>query len=143
MRTLRTAVIREPASTRRQFLAGTGTFALAALLGGCGDGETDGRAAQTDGSWEFTDDRGRKISLPRRPQRIVAQVGAAAALWDFGIRPVGIFGEQKLSFAEGGSANTGVDHRVGNLDLGAVEWVGTTYGEFNIEKYAALQGSFS
>ncbi|WP_049579125.1 ABC transporter substrate-binding protein [Streptomyces sp. SBT349] len=46
------------------------------------------------GTWEFIDDRGRRVTAPHRPARIVAYIQAAAALWDFGLPPVGIFGSQ-------------------------------------------------
>ena len=53
------------------------------------------------------------VGLDRRPTRIVAQSGAAAALWDLGV--------------------------IGAVDLGAVESVGTGYGQFNVEKLTALR----
>ncbi len=34
--------------------------------------------------------------LPQRPRRVVAQAGAAAALGDFGGRPIGVFGPHRL-----------------------------------------------
>src|SRR4051812_42919727 len=48
--------------------------------------------SQPDGSWVFTDDRGITVTLPGMPKRIIADVNVAAALWDFGVRPVGLFG---------------------------------------------------
>src|SRR5690348_13132494 len=45
-----------------------------------------------DGPWSFTDDKGVTVELPARPLRIIADVNAAAPLWDFGIRPVAVFG---------------------------------------------------
>ena len=111
----------------------------AAALAGCGastgpETSTPGSdpAAAPSGPWEFTDDRGKKISLPERPTRIVAQVHAAAALWDFGVKPVGVFGPQK-------QADGSPDPQVGNVDLAAVTSVGAEFGEFNLEKYATLQ----
>lgn len=43
-------------------------------------------------SWEFTDDRGRRATAGRRPERVVAYIQAGATLWDHGLRPYGIFG---------------------------------------------------
>ncbi|WP_377267836.1 ABC transporter substrate-binding protein [Peterkaempfera sp. SMS 1(5)a] len=43
-------------------------------------------------SWEFTDDRGRRVAAGRRPQRVVAYIRAGAALWDLGVRPVAVYG---------------------------------------------------
>ena len=47
---------------------------------------------QPDGSWSFTDDRGVTLTSPAVPSRIVAQTSAAAALYDFGVQVVGIYG---------------------------------------------------
>ncbi|MEV5894778.1 ABC transporter substrate-binding protein [Nonomuraea fuscirosea] len=119
---------------RRAFVA----LGVAALLGvsACGGTSAPPSAAAPSvsgqGSWTWTDDRGRNISLPRRPRRVVAQSGAAAALWDFGVRPVGVFGPHKL---KGG----GPDPEAGEVDITKVESIGNVWGEFNIEKYASLQ----
>ncbi|MFI9384834.1 ABC transporter substrate-binding protein [Kutzneria sp. NPDC052558] len=111
---------------RRNFLLGA---AAAGLLAACGRPT----AAETSGgAWTFTDDRGRKVDLDHRPARIVAQSGAAAALWDLGVHAVGVFGPQKRK--DGSN-----DPQVGAVDLAAVQSVGTTYGEFNVEKLAALR----
>lgn len=47
---------------------------------------------QPDGSWAFTDDRGRTVHLPEMPTRIFADAGAGLALWELGIKPVGLVG---------------------------------------------------
>ena len=114
--------------TRRGLLTGAGALGALALLPA-----RRASSAEDAGSWEFTDDRGVTVSLAQPPQRVVAFVAAAAALWDFGLRPVGIFGPSRR---EDGSAG---DHQVGNLDLDAVTSVGNTFDEFNIERYAALR----
>ncbi|MEV0999807.1 ABC transporter substrate-binding protein [Nonomuraea sp. NPDC050202] len=88
--------------------------------------------AASQGPWTWTDDRGKNISLPQRPQRVVAQSAAAAALWDFGVRPVGVFGPHKLK-------DGGRDPEVGEVDITKVESIGNVWGEFNVEKYASLQ----
>lgn len=89
-------------------------------------------APQTTGPWEFTDDRGNTVSLPQRPVRIVAQSNAAAALWDLGIKVVGVFGPQRK--ADGSN-----DPEVGSVDLRAVTSVGEKWGELDLEKLAALR----
>lgn len=113
--------------SRRRLLIGGGAALF--VLAGCGgdDGGEAPAAAGSGGPWEFTDDRGQKATRDSRPTKIVAQLSAAATLWDFGIRPVGVFGEAK-----------GNDVLKGNVDVGAVQWVGQTWGEFNIEKLASL-----
>lgn len=72
------------------------------------------------------------IDLPKTPTRVVAQVGAAAALWDFGVRPVGVFGPHKL-------ADGAKDPQVGNVDITKVTGLGNVWDEFNVEQYIALQ----
>jgi iron complex transport system substrate-binding protein len=119
--------------SRRGLLAGVlGLGALAA----CGDGTSDGAAepASGGGAWAFTDDRGTNVSVPARPKRIVAYVGSAAALRDFGVdaQLVGVFGPLK-------AADGGKDPLAGELDPAKLESLGNAWGEFNIEKYAALR----
>lgn len=114
--------------TRRGFLVATAVLTLAA----CGTQPALEKTAATGTAWSFTDDRGTKLELPKRPGRIVAQVGSAAALWDFGVRPVAVFGPHKL---KDGSR----DPQVGNVDIAKVEGLGNVYDEFNVEKYIALR----
>ncbi|MDX3100600.1 ABC transporter substrate-binding protein [Nonomuraea angiospora] len=131
-----------PVLPRRGFLASAAGLAAALTLAACG-----GEPAATGGSapaasapatpgaaqgWTFTDDRGKKVEQPKAPSRIVAQVGAAAALWDFGVRPVAVFGPHKL---KDGSK----DPQVGNVDLAKVQGLGNVWDEFNVEQYIALQ----
>ncbi|POM24242.1 Fe(3+)-citrate-binding protein YfmC precursor [Actinomadura rubteroloni] len=117
--------------TRRGLLSAGGGLTLAALLAACGDG---GSGASGGAGWTFTDDRGTKISLKARPKRVVAYVGAAAALHDFGVvdQIVGVYGPAKR---KDGSR----DPQVGEVDVNKVTIIGNAYGEFNIEKYAALR----
>ncbi|MFJ8469728.1 ABC transporter substrate-binding protein [Streptomyces swartbergensis] len=125
---------------RRRFLALGGALAATGLLAACGDSDSgndsgkDGSAkdAASSGPWTFTDDRGKKIKLPKRPERIVAQSHPAAALWDFGIQPVGIFGPQKTP--EGDPSP-----QIGNIDLSKTTSVGTAFGEFQMEKLISLK----
>lgn len=59
-------------------------------------------------------------------------MGAAAALWDFGVRPIAVFGPHKL---KDGSR----DPQVGNVDITKVTGLGNVWDEFNVEQYIALQ----
>jgi iron complex transport system substrate-binding protein len=131
-----------PVMARRGFLAAAAGLAATAALAACGaDGDgagTDAPASSAGASdqaaqrWTFTDDRDRKIELDKTPSRIVAQVGAAAALWDFGVRPIGVFGPHKL---QDGSK----DPQVGNVDISQVTGLGNVWDEFNVEQYISLQ----
>lgn len=119
--------------TRRGVLAAGGAAGLGALLTACGTG---GSAAGNGGGggWSFTDDRKKKVTTDGRPERIVAFVGTAAALYDFGVdeQIVGVFGPTKQKNGE-------PDVQAGDLDIDKVEIIGNAYGEFNIEKYAKVR----
>ncbi|MEU6710543.1 ABC transporter substrate-binding protein [Nonomuraea sp. NPDC046802] len=121
---------------RRGFLTSAAGLAAAMTLAACGD---EGTSAAVPGSsepqsraWTFTDDRDKKLEQPKTPARIVAQVGAAAALWDFGVRPIAVFGPHKLK-------DGAKDPQVGNVDITKVAGLGNVWDEFNVEQYIALQ----
>lgn len=101
---------------------------LLGLVAGCG-GTT---SAQQGGKWSFTDDRGKEVTAPKRPERVVAQVSAAGALKDYGINVVGTFGPLKR-------ADGSTDPEAGSVDPSRVTDVtGPGYGEIDFEKFAAL-----
>ena len=119
--------------TRRQFvLRGLAVASAPLILGACGE-RNDGRparaAAGSSGPWKFTDDRGVEVSLDAPPQRIVAHEYALAALWDYGVRPVGTYGSVSIDeqpiFAD--------------LDLEGIVSVGEVWGEVNLESLVALR----
>ncbi|WP_370942237.1 ABC transporter substrate-binding protein [Amycolatopsis sp. cg5] len=116
--------------TRRGFLAGASGLAAAATLGACGGG--DKPVDVSSGAWEFIDDRGQKAVRDQRPARVVAYVSSAAALWDYGVHPVGVFGPQK-------TADGGKEVQAGNIDLGAVTSIGNAWDDFSMEKFAAAR----
>ncbi len=125
-----------PGTTRRRFVArGLGALVSAPLLlaacgdddGGDGSGSSGAKAAA--GPWSFTDDRGTKISLDKRPERIIAYDTAASALWYQGIVPTAVFGGAPLK------DNTSLE----GLDISQTQSVGDVYGEINLEKLAALK----
>jgi iron complex transport system substrate-binding protein len=120
--------------SRRGLLAAGGAAALGALISACGGGGDDAGAAAGGGAWTYTDDRGQKISLKARPKRIVTYVGAGAALRDFGITDqiVGIYGPAKRK-------DGSTDPQAGTLPVNELTIIGNAYGEFNLEKYAALR----
>ncbi|TDD01186.1 ABC transporter substrate-binding protein [Nonomuraea deserti] len=122
------------AAVPRRILAVIGAAALlgAGACGGTAPPPAAAPPASGQGPWTWTDDRGKHVSLPERPQRVVAQSGAAAALWDFGVRPVAVFGPHRLK-------DGGRDPEVGEVDISKVESIGNVWGEFNVEKYASLQ----
>lgn len=121
--------------SRRGFLSAGGAVALGALVSACG-GSSDSATAKPGegGAWSFTDDRKKTVSLKAKPKRIVAYIGTAAILHDYGLSDliVGTFGPAKL---KDGSR----DPQAGDFDVNKATIIGNAYGEFNIEKYAALR----
>ncbi|MGC5030830.1 ABC transporter substrate-binding protein [Micromonospora sp. DT229] len=121
--------------SRRGLLAAGGAATLAALLAGCGrEEDPKPRNGSSSGPWSFTDDRPETVTAQARPARVVAFTGSAAALVDFGLGPevVGVFGETK-------KADGSKEAQAGDLDVESVEILGNVWGEFSVEKYAALR----
>src|SRR3569833_1715138 len=117
--------------SRRGFLIGSGGLGAAAALTACGSGG-DEKPAAASGPWEFTDDRGQKASRDQRPSRVVAYGSSAAALWDYGVRPVGGFGPQK-------TADGGKEIQAGNIDLNAVTSIGNAWDDFCLEMFVVTK----
>ncbi|MEU7380019.1 ABC transporter substrate-binding protein [Streptomyces sp. NPDC042207] len=123
--------------SRRGILAAGGAIGLGAVLAACGDGDaksggSGGKAAKgASGPWSFKDDRGQTVKADKVPSRIVAFVGVAAALHDYGVRVEGVFGP---TTTKDGKA----DVQAGDMDVSKVTVLGNEWGQFNIEKYASL-----
>ena len=126
--------VSEPTATTASGNAGTATPAVAAspTTGGNPSPATTNGSGSADGEWSFTDDRGATITLPQRPERVVPYVPIAASLWDFGVRPVGVFGTTVR--ADGTPEITS-----GNIDFETVASLGEVYGEVDLEALVALQ----
>jgi len=124
--------------TRRGLLAAGGALGLGAVLAACGDddaksggtgsGET---AAAKSGPWTFKDDRGQTAKADKTPSNVVAFVGVAAALYDYGIESKGVFGPTRTKDGK-------ADVQAGDMDISKLTILGNEWGQFNIEKYAAL-----
>ncbi|WP_299539246.1 ABC transporter substrate-binding protein [uncultured Streptomyces sp.] len=71
--------------------------------------------------WRFTDDRGRLVTAGRQPSRVLAYIQAGATLWDYGVRPWGIFG----SGHDGPEPDRA---KTGTLPLDEVEYLGPGVG---------------
>jgi len=122
--------------SRRGFLRSVGAAGALLGLAACGSGKGDGDDANETtkgaGAFKYTDARGEQIDLAQRPTRVVAQTSAAASLWDAGFQVDGVYGELKKT-------NGKLDYQAGDIDLAKVTVLGQTYGEFNIERYAAMR----
>ncbi|MFD8303095.1 ABC transporter substrate-binding protein [Streptomyces sp. NPDC059690] len=124
--------------SRRGVLAAGGALGLGAALAACGDDDakngstgSGGTAAAKSGPWSFKDDRGQTAKADKVPSNIVAFVGVAAALYDYGIQAKGVFGPTRTKDGK-------ADVQAGDMDVSKVTVLGNEWGQFNIEKYVAL-----
>ncbi|WP_151775004.1 ABC transporter substrate-binding protein [Streptomyces abyssomicinicus] len=130
--------VRASLPTRRGILTAGGVLGLGAVLAACGDddasakGGSDKGADAASGPWSFKDDRGETVKLDEAPKNIVAFTGAAAALHDYGVQVKGVFGPTTTKDGK-------PDVQAGDMDVSKVEVIGNVWGEFNVEKYAALK----
>jgi iron complex transport system substrate-binding protein len=111
----------ERSLTRRQVLT-AGCAASTLLLVGCGSDEQD-----TVG-WRFVDDRKKTVALRQRPTRIVAYSTAAVALYDWGITPVGVFGDDPAG-----------EPALAGYPWNESELIGSVYGEIDIAKLRSVK----
>ncbi|MFC4019895.1 ABC transporter substrate-binding protein [Micromonospora sp. GCM10011542] len=121
--------------SRRGLFAAGSAATLATLLAACGQDDAAKPVTRKESvPWSFTDDRNQKVDAAARPSRVVAFTGVAAALVDFGLdkQLVGVFGETRR-------ADGTAEPQAGDLNVEAVQILGNTWGEFSLEKYAALR----
>jgi iron complex transport system substrate-binding protein len=124
--------------TRRGILAAGGALGLGAVLAACGDddaksgGSGEATTAAKSGPWTFKDDRGTTVKLDKVPTKIVAFVGVAAALYDYGIEIKGVFGPTKTKDGK-------ADVQAGDMDVSKLTVFGNVWDQFNVEQYAAFQ----
>jgi iron complex transport system substrate-binding protein len=106
-------------------LGGLAVFSLAGIPVGVA-----AQDATPAAGWSFTDDAGVSVSLPETPQRVVAYLNLAAALDDFGAKPVGYFGQP---LRPDGTRET----IAGDMELEGMVSVAPDYGGFDIEALLA------
>jgi iron complex transport system substrate-binding protein len=107
--------------TRRHVLA-AGLVAGAGFVVGCGSAANDATG------WTFVDDRKQTLRLRRRPTRIVAYTTAAAALRQWGVTPVDVFGDDPVE-----------DPALAGFPWGESQIVGSVYGEIDLAKLLVLK----
>ncbi len=98
-----------------------------ALLSACGATASVDKAA--GGPWKITSGNGKTVEEKTTPTRIIAQSDAAASLLAYGIKPVGIFGNE----------NPKDNKNLKGYDLSGIAILGTEWGEVNVEKAATLK----
>jgi iron complex transport system substrate-binding protein len=102
-------------------------FTAGVLLSACGSAADDNDSGSS-GPWSFVDGSGKTVKLDRTPTRIIAHAGEAAALMAYGIRPVGIYGDESVK----------TDPNLQGLDLDGIELLGQEWGVIDVEKAADL-----
>ncbi len=119
--------------TRRSIVGGALGFGAAAASRLAGAQEASpGASPVAGGEWSFTDDKGVTVTLPSRPERLVIDVNAAAPLWDFGVRPIAIFGWLATASGDFGPAG-------GRIDASQVEIIGEGEATIDVEALVGLQ----
>lgn len=120
--------------TRRSMIGGALGLGVSAATAHFADAQVASPAASpaVGGEWSFTDDKGVTVTLPSRPERLVVDVNAAAPLWDFGVRPVAVFGWLATASGDFGPAG-------GRIDPEQVEIIGEGAETIDVEALAGLQ----
>ena len=121
---------KDSAVSRRTLLGATiGLFSASGVLSAAAQ-----EATPVAGVWSFTDDKGVTVELPERPLRILADVNIAAPLWDFGVRPVAVFGWNASLDDDGQFGAAG-----GRIDPTMVEFAGDVTEPIRLEDAVAMQ----
>ena len=102
------------------------TLAIA-LLAACGPNARIGKA--DGGPWKIVSGNGTTVSTTTTPTRIIAQSDTAASLLAYGIKPVGIFGNE----------NPKDNKNLKGYDLSGIAILGAEWGEVDVEKAATLK----
>ncbi|MCR1783309.1 ABC transporter substrate-binding protein [Nocardioides carbamazepini] len=108
-------------------------LALSACSSDVADDDDDakpasGASATPEGPWTFTDGSGEVVELDQVPTRIIAHAPAAAALISYGIRPVGIYGDEPVD----------TDPNLDGVDLTGIEILGEEWGSIDVAKASTL-----
>ncbi|WP_035744941.1 ABC transporter substrate-binding protein [Haematomicrobium sanguinis] len=107
------------------------TFALAAIVGlglaGCSAQVTESAPSASDaGAWSVQlSGYDREFTLPKAPETIVTDAYSAASMWDYGVRPDGVFG-----YGQEGTS-------IGNAQVSEMKNVGKD-AELNLEALAQI-----
>lgn len=111
----------------------TAVTATALILTGCSstggsDDAGDGTSASSR-AWSYEDATGATVKVDHTPKRVVVLNDIAISFIEYGLRPVGTFGQ--LTMAK--------DQRFTGLDKDGITQLGNGYGDIDLEKLAALK----
>ncbi|WP_420362691.1 ABC transporter substrate-binding protein [Curtobacterium aetherium] len=111
----------------------TAVTATALILTGCsstgGSDDAGSDASASSGPWSYEDATGATVQVDHTPKRVVVLNDVAISFIEYGLRPVGTFGQ--LTMAK--------DKRFAGLDTDGITQLGTGYGDIDLEQLAALQ----
>ena len=108
------------------------SLGLAACGGDSDEPSSSAASAAPAGPFTYKDARGKDVSIDKTPTTVVAQSSVAAALADAGYQVAGAYGELKPG------ADGKLSYQAGTLDTTKIKVIGSTYGEFDTEKYALM-----
>lgn len=114
----------------------TSVAVSALLLTGCsgandeaGSGDTADTGSAASGPWSYEDATGTTVKTDSTPKRVVVLNDVAISFIEYGLRPVGTFGQ--LTMAK--------DKRFADLDTDGITQLGEAYGDIDLEELAALK----
>lgn len=113
----------------------TAVAASALLLAGCSSTGTTASSADGDASsaagraWSYEDATGTTVKVDHTPKRVVVLNDLAISFVQYGLHPVGTFGQ--LTMAS--------DARFSGLDTKGITQLGKAYGDIDLEQLAALR----
>ncbi len=119
---------------RRTFLAGLGALSAATLVGcnaSAAGGPGTAAAPSSAATFSWTDARGTVVEFALPASTVVAQSSAAASLLDFGYQVAGAYGDLK-------PVDGKLSYQAGSLDPSTMTVLSDVYGQFDVEKYAAM-----
>ncbi|BAK37984.1 putative iron-siderophore ABC transporter substrate-binding protein [Microlunatus phosphovorus NM-1] len=118
---------------RRSLLAGLAALGAAGLVGcnASAGGSSDEASPTGAARFSYTDARGKVVEFDLPATGIVAQSSVAATLLDFGYQVAGVYGDLK-------PVDGKLSYQAGDLDLSKVTVLADVYGEFDVEKLAAM-----
>ena len=115
-------------------MAGLGALGVAGLVGcnaSAGGGGSEAASPSAPGTFSYTDARDKVVEFPLPATSVVAQSSVAATLLDFGYQVAGAYGELK-------PVDGKLSYQAGDLDLSKITVLSDVYGEFDVEKFAAM-----